>query len=72
MMGACDHYCAVLYFHAEIEKGIFCGLWREPTLRGCVALQDKNVKIKSLICDILTAWNIIFIVMKVAILSMTT
>ena len=53
-------------------KWNFYRAYREGTLRGCVALQDKNVKIKSLICDILAAWNIIFIVMKVAILSMTT
>lgn len=45
MLGACDHYCAVLYFHAEIEKGIFCGLVERANatrLRGVGERQNER------------------------------
>ena len=52
MLGACDHYCAVLYFHAEIEKGIFCGLVERANatrLRGVGERQNER-HFRAVIC----------------------
>ena len=46
MMGACDHYCAVLYFFSNAPYGLvkwqFLRAYREPMLHGSVASENER------------------------------